>query len=46
LAGWLASAIVQAARAPGPLRIAATSSGLEAATLVVTSTPATPRASA
>ena len=42
----LASAIVQAARAPGPLRIAATSPGLEAATLVVTCTTAAPRPSA
>jgi beta-galactosidase len=43
LFGGLASAIVQAARAPGPLHIAATSPGLEPATLVVSCTAATPR---
>ena len=46
LFGGLASAIVQAARAPGPLRIVATAAGLGAATLVVTCTAATPRPSA
>jgi beta-galactosidase len=42
----LVSAIMQAARSPGPLRIVATSPGLEPATLVVTCTAAAPRPSA